>query len=143
MFKIYRPAEKPKKELRTLSLMHAMNDGYLAALPLLLPFASAELGLGFREAGIMTGAVTKGTVPVLNALVAKAVPDRRLYTEAFAFVSLLGGVSAAVAPVVLGALAQAAGVEYIFLACAAVALAATAPVIASSYASHRKDRKWN
>lgn len=114
------------------------SEAVMAAL--LVALGAAKNTYALAGLAVALGAVTKGTVPVLNALVAKAVPDRGLYTEAFAFVSLLGGVSAAVAPIVLGALAQAAGVEYVFLACAAVALAATAPVVASSYASHRK---WN
>lgn len=128
------------------SAVFVASEAVMAAL--LVALSAAKNPYALAALAVALGAVTKGTVPVLNALVAKAVPDRELYTEAFAFVSLLGGVSAAVAPVALGALAQAAGIEYVFIACAAVALAATAPVVASTYASrraasHRKDHSWN
>lgn len=36
-----------------LSFLHVINDGYLASMPLLLPFVQGELGIGFREIGLL------------------------------------------------------------------------------------------
>ncbi len=85
---------------------------------------------------ILLGAVTKGTVPVINTMVSNAVPDRALYAKAFAIVSFVGGVAAVVAPFVYGLVAERCGIVAVFHLCACFALLAITPGVA-----HRLLRK--
>ena len=76
---------------------------------------------------ILLGAVTKGTVPVINTMVSNSVPDRALYEKAFGIVSLVGGVAAVVAPYGYGLVAEHFGIVAVFHLCACFALLAVIP----------------
>ena len=76
---------------------------------------------------ILLGAVTKGTVPVINTMVSNSVPDRALYEKAFGIVSFVGGVAAVVAPYVYGLVAERFGIIAVFRLCAGFALLAIIP----------------
>jgi len=76
---------------------------------------------------VLLGAVTKGTVPVINTMVTNSVPDRALYEKAFGIVSFVGGVAAVVAPSVYGLVAERFGIVAVFHLCACFALLAIIP----------------
>ena len=76
---------------------------------------------------VLLGAVTKGTVPVINTMVTNSVPDRALYEKAFGIVSFVGGVAAVVAPYVYGLVAERFGIVAVFHLCACFALLAIIP----------------
>jgi MFS transporter, FSR family, fosmidomycin resistance protein len=76
---------------------------------------------------ILLGAVTKGTVPVINTMVTNSVPDRALYEKAFGIVSFVGGVAAVIAPSVYGLIAERFGIVAVFQLCACFALLAVVP----------------
>ena len=76
---------------------------------------------------ILLGAVTKGTVPVINTMVSNSVPDRALYEKAFGIVSLVGGIAAVVAPYGYGLVAERFGIVAVFRLCACFALLAVIP----------------
>ncbi len=73
--------------------------------------------------------MTKGTVPVLNAMVADAVKESGAYELAYGAGSFASGVAASLAPLLYGFVAGAFGIESVFLASAAFALAAILPAL--------------
>jgi len=87
---------------------------------------------------IALGAVTKGTVPVINIIVTDSVPDKGLYEKAFGIVSFASGVSGVVAPIVYGALAERFGVVSVFHLSACFALLAIAPVLVAAMRAKRQ-----
>ena len=79
---------------------------------------------------VLLGAVTKGTVPIINTMVANAVPDRQLYEKAFGIVSFASGLAAVAAPVIFGFVAERFGVVSVFRVSAIIALLAIVPGLA-------------
>ena len=77
---------------------------------------------------VLLGAVTKGTVPVLNTIIAASVPDRRLFDKAFGAGAFANGVAAAAAPLLFGWVIDERGIVAVFGVCAAFAVAAVLPV---------------
>lgn len=77
---------------------------------------------------VLLGAVTKGTVPVINTMVANSVPDPELYEKAFGVVSFTGGIAGVAAPFALGLAAERFGVVPVFQLSAAFAVLAVVPV---------------
>ena len=57
----------PSAQLWWCSLLHIVNDGYIAGLALLLPFIAADLDLSYTEAGLlktaMQGAISATQIP--------------------------------------------------------------------------------
>jgi FSR family fosmidomycin resistance protein-like MFS transporter len=76
---------------------------------------------------ILLGAVTKGTVPVINTMVTHSVPDRELYEKAFGIVSFAGGIAGVVAPLLLGLVASRFGIVSVFHLSAGFAVLAILP----------------
>ena len=98
------------------------------AMAVLLFYLSSETSTALIALlSILLGAVTKGTVPVINTMVTNSVPDRALYEKAFAIVSFVGGVAAVVAPYVYGLVAERFGIVAVFHLCACFALLAIIP----------------
>ena len=98
------------------------------AMAVLLFYLSSETSTALIALlSILLGAVTKGTVPVINTMVTNSVPDRALYEKAFAIVSFVGGVAAVVAPYVYGLVAERFGIIAVFHLCACLALLAIIP----------------
>ncbi|MBS1230523.1 MAG: major facilitator superfamily 1 [Proteobacteria bacterium] len=94
----------------------------------LLFYLSSETSTGLIALlSVLLGAVTKGTVPVINTMVTNSVPDRALYEKAFGIVSFVGGVAAVVAPYVYGLVAERFGIVAVFHLCACFALLAIIP----------------
>ncbi len=49
-----RPSDREgRRQLGWCSLLHVVNDGYIASLSLLLPFMAAELGLSYTQSGLL------------------------------------------------------------------------------------------
>jgi MFS family permease len=90
----------------------------------------------------MLGAVTKGTVPIINTIVAKVVPDKRLYEKAFGISSLTTGIAAALSSVAYGFIAEKYSILSVFHVSAFFALCAPIPItLRHLHLSFRKSRK--
>ncbi len=107
----------------------------IAMAILLVVLSVLERSAAIALVSVLVGAVTKGTVPVINTLVAQSVPDRSLNERAFGFVSTVGGIAAFAAPIAFGFLAQRAGILSVFWGSAVFALLATIPILAGWEAS--------
>jgi len=61
------PEVNPKKHLWWCSILHVINDGYIASLALLLPFIAKDLDLTYTESGLLKtaihGAISISQVP--------------------------------------------------------------------------------
>ncbi len=77
---------------------------------------------------VLLGAVTKGTVPVLNTIIVRSVADRRLIDPAFATGSFVNGIASVISPLFLGFLSAKFGILVVFRASACFALAAVIPM---------------
>ena len=86
---------------------------------------------------VLLGAVTKGTVPVLNTIIAASVPDRRLFDKAFGAGAFANGVAAAAAPLLFGWVIDERGIVAVFGVCAAFAVAAVVPVAVGALLERR------
>jgi MFS family permease len=100
---------------------------------LLIMLASATSILWMASISILLGAVTKGTVPVINSLLAKSVPDPRLNEKAFGIISLISGIASVIAPVLYGYTAQRVGITAVFHLSALFAILSIIPIIASRF----------
>jgi MFS family permease len=100
---------------------------------LLILLASVPSILWMAITSVFLGAVTKGTVPVINSLLAKAVPDARLNEKAFGVISLTSGLASIVAPVLYGVIAQRLSIHVVFHLSAFLAILATGPIIVGRY----------
>ena len=85
---------------------------------------------------VFLGAVTRGTVPVINTIVTNSVPDRRLYEKAFGIVSFASGISGVAAPILFGIMAERFGIVSVFLLSACFAILAIVPVLVAIVSKH-------
>lgn len=101
-------------ERMLLPVLHLFNDGYLAAMPLLLPFASSELGLSLGMVGLLGSMLSfSGIMLALPAgMVAAAIGPNRLlcfavlsYCVGFLILGFSSGVLLIVVAFVFGSLA--------------------------------------
>ena len=98
---------------------------------LLIVISSIKSVVMISVIAVMLGAVTKGTVPVINTLVAKAVPDHRLNEKAFSIVSFVSGIASVISPLLLGFIAQRYSIVFVFYVSACFAVIAILPVLIS------------
>ena len=110
----------------------------LAMAALLAVLAALRSGPAIAAVSVVLGAVTKGTVPVLNSMIAERSPREGL-GAAFGASSFAAGAAATVAPLAYGLLADARGIDAVFLACAAFAVAAMVPILAAAPGRPRRD----
>jgi len=76
---------------------------------------------------IILGALTKGTVPVFQTMVAESLEKERYLEKAYGLSSLLMSTMNVVAPIVLGYISDLFGITSAFYLCAGFALLATVP----------------
>ena len=100
---------------------------------LLVLLASVPSIIWMAIISVFLGAVTKGTVPVINSLLATSVPDPGLNEKAFGVISLTSGTAAVVAPILYGYIAQRISIYAVFHLSAFFAILATSPVIVGKY----------
>ena len=103
-----------------------LSELLMAGLLVALGAAKSLPALGVVS--VLLGAVTKGTVPVLNTIIAASVPDRRLFDKAFGAGAFANGVAAVAAPLLFGWVIDERGIVAVFGVCAAFAVAAVVPV---------------
>ena len=75
---------------------------------------------------LVLGFFTKGTVPITSAMIAESVKKENLDT-AYSINSLSTSIANTVAPLFFGMVADAIGIQFIFIACGATAICATVP----------------
>ena len=78
---------------------------------------------------VLLGAVTKGTVPVINTLLAEAAGEGGGVEEAFALGSTLNGVAGVISPLLFGLVSERFGVDKVFPVSAAFAVLAVLPLL--------------
>lgn len=80
-------------------------------------------------AALLLGIVTKGTVPVVQTIITEPVADKSRYDDIFSINSMVRGVVLALTPMSFGLIADAFGIETVYLAMAVGAVVAVVPVI--------------
>lgn len=75
---------------------------------------------------LLLGFFTKGTVPITSTMIAESVKKENLDT-AYSINSLSTSITNTVAPLFFGMVADAIGIQFIFIACGATAICATVP----------------
>lgn len=80
-------------------------------------------------ASLLLGVVTKGTVPVIQAIITEPAGERSEYDDIFSINSFFRGIANMVSPLVFGAVASLAGINYAFAIMAALAVCAIVPVL--------------
>lgn len=110
---------------------------------LLIGLCSARSVVLMAAISIALGAVTKGTVPVINTIITASVPDKRLYDKAFGIGSFANGIAAVLAPLLFGLVIDKSGILTVFRLCACFALAATLPLLAGLLLDRRDGRHSN
>lgn len=78
---------------------------------------------------VLLGAVTKGTVPVINTLLAEAAGEGGGVEEAFALGSTLNGVAGVISPLLFGLVSERFGVDKVFPVSAVFAVLAVLPLL--------------
>ena len=112
-----------------------ISEILMALLLVMLASVSSILWMAFIS--ILLGIVTKGTVPVINSLLAKSVPDPRLNEKAFGIIALISGIASVVAPVLYGFIAQRISIYAVFHLSAFFAILAICPIMISKYHTQR------
>ena len=89
-----------------------------------LSFTSSIAAIASRA--LVLGFFTKGTVPITSTMIAESVKKENLDT-AYSINSLSTSIANTVAPLFFGMVADAIGIQFIFIACGATAICATVP----------------
>ena len=87
---------------------------------------------------IVLGVFTKGTVPVLQAMVSESVEHHGNFEKAFSIESFVSSIGITLAPVVLGFTSDQFGIEKAFYVMACSALLASIPAMLFFITAHRK-----
>lgn len=108
---------------------------------LLIGLCSAKNIVLIAAISIALGAVTKGTVPVINTIITASVADKRLYDKAFGIGSFANGIAAVIAPLLYGLIIDKRGILTVFWLSACFALAATLPLLVGLVIDKRRMRR--
>jgi MFS transporter, FSR family, fosmidomycin resistance protein len=100
----------------------------LMAVTLMLLSQAASFPL-IMALAILLGLLTKGTVPITATMVAQAVQETGDYEAAYSINSFVVGIANTIAPLGLGWIAEFYGIQAVFMACAALAVLATVPLV--------------
>ena len=87
---------------------------------------------------VFLGTVTKGTVPVINSLLAKSVPDQKLNEKAFGIVALISGSASVISPTLYGFIAQQINIAAVFQISACFAFFAIIPIVLNTIFSRKR-----
>ena len=80
-------------------------------------------------ASLLLGAVTKGTVPVVQTIITEPVRERQHYNDVFSINTFLRGGISIVTPLLFGLIASHFGIDWIYIIMALGAVAAAIPVL--------------
>lgn len=86
---------------------------------------------------VVLGAFTKGTVPVLQAMVTESAEHHGNFEKAFGIEQLVSNICIALAPIILGVVSDAFGIQIAFYIMAGSALLATLPAVGFFIAQRR------
>ena len=90
-------------------------------------FATTNSFYLFVLYSIILGALTKGTVPVFQTMVAESLEKERYLEKAYGLSSFLMSTMNVIAPIILGYISDLFGITAAFYLCAGFALTATVP----------------
>ncbi len=76
---------------------------------------------------LMLEFLTKGAVPITNAMIAESVAEDGTFEGAYSVNSVLMSIANTVAPILFGVLAETLGIQSVFFASAVVAASSTIP----------------
>lgn len=102
-------------------------------------FALSQNWLLVSIIAIVLGALTKGTVPVIQTMVAEATEQERSFEHVFALNALLVSVATVIAPLLFGIVADKQGIEAVFFISAGFALMAIVTALSLRSVNHRID----
>lgn len=80
-------------------------------------------------ASLLLGAVTKGTVPAIQAIITEPISDKSKYDDIFSINSFARGIANMISPLAFGFIASVAGIKYAFAVMAIFAACAIMPVL--------------
>jgi MFS family permease len=80
-------------------------------------------------ASLLLGIVTKGTVPVVQAILTEPVRDKQNYDDIFAISTFCRGTANIITPLLFGFIASSFGVNWIYVIMAVIAVGAVMPVL--------------
>lgn len=106
---------------------------------LLIGLSCAESILLIAVISVLLGTVTKGTVPVINTMIANSVNDKKLFDKAFGIGAFSNGIASVLAPLLYGVIIDRHGILTFFEISACFSLVAIIPIIASTI----NDRRGN
>ena len=87
---------------------------------------------------IFLGIFTKGTVPVLQTMMSQSVEHHGHFEKTFGLSGMVNGAAIAIAPILLGAISDHAGIVIAFNVMGAAALAAVIPALGYYFAKPPK-----
>lgn len=102
-------------------------------------FAVSQNRLMITIIAVLLGALTKGTVPVIQTMVAEATEQERSFEHVFALNALLVSVATVIAPLLFGIVADKQGIEAVFFISAGFALMAIVTALSLRSVNHRID----
>jgi MFS family permease len=89
---------------------------------------------------VLLGAVTKGTVPVINTIIANSVNNKKLFDKAFGIGSFMSGIASVLAPLLFGIIIDRHGILTVFKLSACFSIMAIIPLLVSIINDKRKSR---
>lgn len=102
---------------------------------LLTNATSAYIIVGFS---IILGALTKGTVPVIQTMLSESVEHHRNYEKSYGLSALIISISTVIAPIVLGIISDRYGIVAAFYVSALFAVFATVPAAGFAWMKRSK-----
>ena len=105
---------------------------------LLIGLSSTKSILLIVAISVLLGTVTKGTVPVINTIIANSVDDKRLYDKAFGIGSFVNGIASVLAPLLFGIVIDRYGIVAVFKISACFAIIAVIPLLLNGINDRRK-----
>lgn len=100
--------------------------------------ANAQAAWVIVGCSVVLGIFTKGTVPVQQTMVSEAVEHHGNFEKAFGIGSIVTGVAITIAPLLLGAISDQAGIVAAFNVMALAALVAAIPAVGYAFARTSK-----
>ncbi|MFA5025213.1 MAG: MFS transporter [Candidatus Shapirobacteria bacterium] len=104
-------------------------------------FALSQNWIAIIIIAVILGALTKGTVPVIQTMLAEATEKEHSYEKVFALNSLIVGIATASAPLIFGIIANKFGVIHVFSVSACFALLAIITAIIARRTFDSKSKK--
>lgn len=113
-----------------------LSEIFMAFFILLLAYTNGIVFIVIVS--VILGALTKGTVPVSQAMITDAVEHHGNFEKSMGLHSMFANVALAVSPILLGFISTTFGITYAFVVSAGFALLATIPALILPHVKHKE-----